>query len=203
MSVDQRRGTTDADLERARVDTYAGMFLSNLVFYFVILACAATLHASGTTEITSAAEAAEALRPFAGDAATVLFAVGIVGSGFLAVPVLTGASAYAVADTFGWRFGLDRKPGEARGFYAVIVVSTLVGVLINFLGINPIKALFWSAVINGLLAPPLLVLIMLVANSPDVMGRRVNGRFANVLGWTATAVMFAAALGMLATWNQQ
>ncbi len=199
LTVDSRKGTTDGELQRARLDTVTGMFFCNLIFYFVILACGATLHASGAREIASAEQAAEALRPLAGAGATYLFALGIVGAGFLAVPVLTGSSAYAVAEAFGWKYGLDRRPGEAREFYAVIALSTAVGVAMDFIGVNPIKALFWSAVLNGLLSPPLLVLIMLVSNNPDVMGRRVNGRLANAVGWIATAVMFAAAAGMLAT----
>jgi NRAMP (natural resistance-associated macrophage protein)-like metal ion transporter len=200
-SVAQRTGASDADLSRAKWDTITGMFISNVVFYFVILACAATLHASGNTEISSAAQAAEALRPLAGDAATYLFAVGIVGAGFLAVPVLTGSSAYAVAETFGWKYGLDTKPWEARQFYAVIAISTLLGALIDFAGINPISALLWTSVINGVLSPPLLVLIMLVSGNRKIMGRRVNGRFTGAVGWLATAVMFAAAIAMMATWG--
>jgi Mn2+/Fe2+ NRAMP family transporter len=159
------------------------------------------LHASGNTEIKSAAEAAEALRPLAGAGATYLFAVGIIGAGFLAVPVLSGSSAYAIAEAFGWKYGLDTKPSEAKQFYAVIALSTLVGVCIDFLGINPISALFWTAVINGVLSPPLLLLIMLVSNNRQVMGNRVNGQLANFLGWTATVVMFAAAIAMFVTWE--
>jgi len=194
-----RIGTTDEELERAKIDTVSGMLFCNLIFYFVIVACAATLHASGNTEIKSAADAAEALRPFAGSFATWLFAIGLIGAGFLAVPVLSGSSAYAIAETFGWKYGLDTKPWEARQFYAVIALSTFVGIGIDFIGINPIRALFWTAVINGMISPPLLVLIMLASNNKKVMGRRVNGWFTNTVGWIATAVMFAAAIGMLLT----
>ena len=201
LTVGSRAGASDQDLQRAKMDTVTGMLFANIVFYFVILACAATLHAAGKTEISSAAEAAQALRPLVGGAATYLFAIGMIGAGFLAVPVLSGSSAYALAEAFAWKYGLDRKPHQAKQFYAVIAVSTLIGVAINFLGINPIKALFWTAVINGLLSPPLLLLIMLVSNNRAIMGDRVNGRLANVLGWTATAVMFAAAAGMLLTWQ--
>ncbi|PYS93680.1 MAG: iron transporter [Acidobacteria bacterium] len=200
-TVRERRGATDAELKGARWDTNIGMLFCNLIFYFVILAAAATLHASGKTDIQSATDAAEALRPLAGNSATILFAIGLIGSGFLAVPVLTGSCAYAVAETFGWNYGLDEKPRGAKGFYAVIAVATLVGLSINFLGINPIKALFWTAVINGLLAPPLLVVIMLISNNRRVLGKRINGRLANVLGWGATAMMFAAAAGLLLTWG--
>ena len=195
----ERIGTTDAELERAKIDTVSGMVFCNLIFYFVIVACAATLHASGNTEIQSAADAAEALRPLAGSFATYLFAVGMIGAGFLAVPVLSGSSAYAIAETFGWKYGLDSKPAEARQFYAVIALSTFVGIAIDFIGINPIKALFWTAVINGVISPPLLALIMLASNNKKVMGHRVNGWFTNAVGWIATAVMFAAAIGMLLT----
>jgi len=200
-TVRSRKGASNAELARARLDTVTGMFFSNVVFFFVILACAVTLHANGVTEIGSAAEAAEALRPLAGDAATWLFALGMIGAGFLAVPVLTGSSAYAMAEAFHWKFGLDRLPGEAPQFYAVIAVSTVVGVLVDFSGINPIRALFWTAVLNGLLAPPLLVVIMLVANNRRVMGQRTNGWLANLLGWGAAVLMFAAAAGLLLTWG--
>jgi Mn2+/Fe2+ NRAMP family transporter len=169
--------------------------------YFIILACASTLFVTGKTDIQTATDAAQALEPLAGPAAKYLLAVGLIGAGFLAVPILTGSSAYAVAETFGWKYGLDTKPGEAKQFYAIIVVSTLIGMLINFVGINPIKALFWTAVINGVIAPPLLIVIMLVANNKEVMGKRTNSRTANVLGWLTCALMFAAAAGMFLTWN--
>ncbi|MFL6211309.1 MAG: Nramp family divalent metal transporter [Pyrinomonadaceae bacterium] len=201
-TVAARKGATDRELHVARLDTYIGMFFSNFVAYFVILASAATLHAAGQTNIQSATEAAEALRPLAGSAATILFAIGLIGAGFLAVPVLTGSSAYAVAEMFGWKYGLDEKLRGAKQFYAIIAVSTLVGMTINLLGINPITALFWTAVINGLLSPPLIIIIMLVANNRRVLGARVNGRTTNILGWLTAAVMSAAAVGLLLTWNQ-
>jgi NRAMP (natural resistance-associated macrophage protein)-like metal ion transporter len=202
VTLQSRRGATDTELKYAAWDNNIGMGLSNVVMYFIILATAATLFKAGQTNIQSAADAAKALEPLAGPAAKVLLAVGLIGAGFLAVPILTGSAAYAVAETFGWKFGLNRKPGRARPFYGVIVVASLVGMLINFLGLNPIDALFWTAVLNGLLAPPLLVLIMLVANSKRVMGKHTNGRWINVLGWGATAAMFAAAAGLLLTWGQ-
>lgn len=198
----ERRGASRRELREAGWDTTIGMAFSNAVFYFVVLGTASTLHVSGQTEVESAAQAAEALRPLAGDAATVLFAIGIIGAGFLAIPILTGAAAYAVADTFGWKEGMDADPTHAPQFYAVIAVSTLVGLLIGFFGINPISALFWTAVINGFLAPPMLVLIMLIANDRRVMGERVNGRLLNVVGWTTTVVMFAAAGALVMTWTQ-
>jgi NRAMP (natural resistance-associated macrophage protein)-like metal ion transporter len=195
-----RRGATDTELRYAGVDVTTGMFFSNVVMYFIILATAATLFKAGQTDIQSAAEAAQALRPLAGDAAYVLLAVGLIGAGFLGVPVLTGSSAYAMAEALGWRHGLDEKPRRAKLFYAMIVLPTLIGMLINFLGINPIRALFWTAVINGFLAPPLLVVIMLVANSRRVMGERVNGRWANIVGWATTVVMVTAAIGLVLSW---
>jgi NRAMP (natural resistance-associated macrophage protein)-like metal ion transporter len=201
-TVAERRGASKQELRLAAWDTNIGMFFSNLIAYFIILAAASTLHAHGETNIQSATEAAGALKPLAGGAATLLFAVGLIGAGFLAVPVLTGASAYALAEAFDWEYGLNEKWRTAKGFYAVIVVSTLIGMLINFLGISPISALFWTAVINGLLAPPLLVVIMLVANNRQVMDAHVNRRAANVLGWAATVVMCAAAIGLLLTWKQ-
>ena len=199
----EREGATRKELRHAALDTLAGMLFCNVVFYFVILASAATLHASGKTDVQSATDAARALEPFAGPAAKYLFALGLVGAGFLAVPVLSGSAAYAVAETFGWKYGLDSKPHQAKQFYAVIAVSTAVGMLINFAGVNPISALFWTAVINGLLSPPLLVLIMLVSNNREVMGEHTNGRLVNALGWAAAAIMVAAAAGMILTWNQQ
>jgi Mn2+/Fe2+ NRAMP family transporter len=202
-TLEEREGATDEELRHAAIDTNVGMIFCNVVFYFVILASAATLNAHGQVNVQSATDAARALEPFAGAAAKYLFAVGLVGAGALAVPVLTGSAAYAVAETFGWKCSLDAKPRQARAFYAVIAVSTLLGALINFAGINPIKALFWTAVINGVLAPPLLVLIMLVSNNPKVMGGRTNGKLVNTLGWLAAAVMVAAAVGMFLTWNRQ
>lgn len=193
----QRQGATDSELRGAAWDTGIGMVMAVVIMHAIMLATAATLHQAGQTEIRSAADAAQALRPLAGNASTLLFALGLIGSGLLAVPVLTGAAAYAVSETFDWAEGLGEKPRRAKGFYAVIAASTLVGMLVNFLGINPISALFWTAVINGLLAPPLLVLVMLVVNNKEIMGERVNGSVLNILGWGTTAVMFLAALGFL------
>ena len=198
-TLQERQGATFAELRNATLDTNVGMFICNLVFYFVIVAAAATLHAHGKTDIQSATDAAQALEPLAGSAAKYLFAVGLIGVGFLAVPVLTGSAAYAVAETFGWECRLDDKPREAKHFYSVIAASTLVGMLINFAGINPMSALFWTAVINGLVSPPLLVVIMLVSNNKKVMGDKVNGMGTNIVGWVAAVVMFAAAIGMLVT----
>ncbi|HET7510997.1 MAG TPA: divalent metal cation transporter, partial [Solirubrobacterales bacterium] len=196
----QRKGATDGELRWAGWDVGIGMLFSNIVFYFIILATAATLHQAGKTDIQSAADAAAALRPLVGGGATFLFAVGIIGSGILAVPILTGSSAYAVAEAFGWEYGLEKKPRRARRFYAIILASTGVGLLINFLGINPIKALFWTAVLNGFLAPPLLVVVLRIANNRKVMKDRVNGLWANAFGWLTTLVMTAAAVALVWTW---
>ncbi len=198
----QRRGATDSELKYRAWDINTGMALSNGVMYFIILATAATLFATGQTQVQSASDAAVALEPLAGPAATILLALGLIGAGFLAVPVLTGSAAYAVSEAFGWQYGLNKRPRGAKEFYLVIVAATLVGLAINFVGIDPIKALFWSAVVNGLLAPPLMVLIMLVANHEGIMGKRRNGRAINVLGWAATLVMFIAAIALIATFNQ-
>jgi len=197
----QRQGATDTELKYAALDVNTGMSLSNVVMYFIILGTAATLHVHGQTNISSAADAAEALRPLAGDLAGALLALGLIGAGFLAVPILTSSAAYALSESFGWRYGLDANPGRAKQFYGVIVGATVVGMLINFIGINPIDALFWTAVINGFVAPPLLVLIMLVSNNRSIMRARTNGRGLNVLGWLATALMSLAAVALvLTTW---
>jgi NRAMP (natural resistance-associated macrophage protein)-like metal ion transporter len=199
--LSQRRGATDDEIRAEKIDTVTGMLFCNIVFYFVILAAGATLHVSGRTDIRSAGEAAQALRPLAGDLATVLFAIGLIGAGLLAIPVLTGSAGYAVAETFRWPSGLDEKPRDAKKFYAVIAASTIVGVIIDFAGINPISALFWTAVINGVVAPPLLVVVMLIANNKRVMGRRTNGFLTNIIGWLTAAIMFAAAIAMFLTWG--
>ena len=201
QTLAEREGATDREIKFAEIDVDVGMVFASLVFYFVILASAATLHAAGKTDIQTATEAAEALRPLAGSGATILFAFGLIGCGFLAVPVLTGSSAYAIGEAFGWNCGLNEKLHTAPRFYGIIIASTLVGTLINFLKVAPVTALFWTAVINGVLAPPLLVMIMLVSNNNEVMGKRVNGRLTNFIGWSTAALMSAAALGMFATWG--
>jgi Mn2+/Fe2+ NRAMP family transporter len=170
------------------------MLFSQVVMYFVILATGATLHQAGTTHVDSAAEAAKALQPLAGDAAGLLWAVGLIGSGLLAVPVLAASASYAVAEAFQWKRGLDEKPTRAPRFYLVIGASVLIGVLVNFVGINPIDALFYTAVLNGLLAPPLLVLVMVIANDRKIMGTRTNGALLNALGWGTALVMFVLAV---------
>jgi NRAMP (natural resistance-associated macrophage protein)-like metal ion transporter len=197
----QRKGSTEGELRYAAWDVNIGMFFSNVVMYFIILASAATLFRAGKTDIGTAQDAAQALTPLAGRFAGALLAIGLIGSGFLAVPILTGSSAYALAEAFGWRRGLNHKARRAKEFYLLIALSTLIGMLINFVGINPVKALFWTAVINGFLAPPLLVIIMLVANNQKVMGTRINGWPINLLGWAAVILMSAAAVGLVVSWN--
>jgi|SRR5215471_3663542 len=198
----EREGATDRELKWAEIDVDTGMVFATVVFYFVILASAATLHASGKTNIQTATEAAEALRPLSHGLATILFALGLIGSGLLAVPILTGSSAYAMCEAFRWRSGLDQKFHGARNFYLVIALSTLIGVLINFLQIPPVTALFWTAIVNGVLAPPLIVVIMLVSNSKKVMGDRTNGKLTNILGWGTALIMTAATIGMFVTWGK-
>jgi NRAMP (natural resistance-associated macrophage protein)-like metal ion transporter len=198
----QRKGATNKELKYAAWDTIIGMLFSNVVMYFIILATGATLFKAGKTDIQSATDAAQALRPLAGNGASILLALGLIGAGFLAVPILTGSGAYALAEALGWKRSLDDKPRRAKAFYAVITLSTLVGMLINFIGVNPIKALFWTAVINGFLAPPLLVVIMMIANNKKIMGDRVNGVWLNTLGWITTLAMFAAAIALVLTWGQ-
>lgn len=197
----QRRGSTPAELRYAAWDVSAGMIISNLVMYFIIAATAATLHRTGHTAISSAAQAAEALRPFAGPLAFVLFAVGVAAVGLIAIPVLTASAAYAVADLFGWRASLTDRPRRAKWFYTAIALSTGIGMLINFTGINPIDALFITAVINGLLTPPVLFFLMLASNNRAILGNRVNGPVLNVIGWVSTAVMTAAVIGLIITWR--
>ena len=198
-TIASRRGATEAEKKYSAWDTIIGMLASQVVMYFVILTTAATLFTAGKTDIASAADAAAALRPLAGSGATVLFAVGLIGVGVLAVPVLTGSGAYAVSEAFGWKYGLDRKPARAKQFYAVIALSSGVGMLINFVGINPIDALFWTAVINGVLAPPLLALVMHIANNDKVMGKDRPGFLVSSLGWLTVAIMSVAAVAFFFT----
>jgi NRAMP (natural resistance-associated macrophage protein)-like metal ion transporter len=195
----QRKGATDKELRFASWDVLAGMFVSNLVMYAIILTTAATLFSAGQHDVQTANEAAQALRPLAGPFASLLLAAGLIGSGFLAVPVLTGSAAYAISEAFGWQFGLAKKFRQARQFYVTIIIATLIGICIPLLGINPISALFWSSVINGLLAPPLLILLMLITNNRRVMGKRVNNRWLNLVGWLTVVLMTAAAIAFFLT----
>ncbi len=187
----------DGELKRIRTDTWVGMGYSNLISWFIIVATAVTLHASGITQIESSAQAAEALRPIAGDFTFAIFACGIIGTGLLAVPILAGSAAYAVCESFDWVEGLDHKLRDAQAFYAVIGLATLMGALLNFLHIDPIKALYWSAVLNGLLAAPVMATMLLIATNPQIMGKLVLPRSMMIVGWFATLVMLAASIGFL------
>ena len=198
-SVAQRRGATMHELADARLDVATGMLFSNLVMFFIMLATGATLHRAGQVEIETARQAAEALRPLAGDGAYALFGLGLIGTGFLAVPVLAGSASFAVAEVFGWRAGLDLSPRRGRRFYLVFAGAVAAGMLLNLAGTSSIRMLFLCAVLNGLLAPPLLLLVMLVSNNRAIMGEHANGPWLNVLGWSATAVMSLAAVAFFAT----
>jgi NRAMP (natural resistance-associated macrophage protein)-like metal ion transporter len=195
----QRQGASRIELKYALWDTMAGMVFSEIVAYFIILTTGATLFVAGKHDVLSATEAAQALRPLAGDASALLLAIGLIGAGVLAVPVLTGSAAYGVSEAFGWRSGLNAKPSRAPQFYAVIVAATLVGMAINFFGINSITALVLSAVLNGLVAAPLIILVMLVSNDRKVMGERVNGRLLSAVGWATALVMGVASIALIVT----
>ncbi|MBY0321453.1 MAG: Nramp family divalent metal transporter [Reyranella sp.] len=187
------------ELNRISWETWVGMGMSNLIAFFIMLTAAVTLNAAGKTDIQTAEQAAEALRPIAGDAAFFLFSLGLIGTGLLAVPVLAGSVAYAVGEARGWQIGLERPLNEARPFYIVIALAILLGVGVEFTPLDPIRALFWSAVVNGVIVVPIMVAMMIMASRRKLMGRFVAARWQVVLGWSATAVMTAAAVAMLAT----
>jgi NRAMP (natural resistance-associated macrophage protein)-like metal ion transporter len=190
-----------SEIRRIEIDTYVGMGLSNVVAFFIIVTTAATLHEHGLTDVQTSEQAALALRPIAGEFAFIVFALGILGTGLLAVPVLAGSSAYALAEAMGWRAGLARSPQEAKRFYATIVAGTVIGIGINFVAIDPIKALFWTAVINGVVAVPLMVVMMIMTMQPRVMGPFTLPRWLWVIGWLSTAAMAFAVAAMFATWG--
>jgi NRAMP (natural resistance-associated macrophage protein)-like metal ion transporter len=192
-----RKGATEAELRALRVDVVTGMFISNFIMYFIILTTAATLHAHGIVKIETAHQAAEALRPLAGNAAYLLFTLGLIGTGMLGVPVLAGSCAYAIAEAAAWRGSLERKPRGARKFYTVLGVAMIFGLLINYLRVEAVKMMFWSAVLNGLLAPPLILLVLLLTSDRRVMGHQVSSRFERVFGWLTFALMAGAAILML------
>lgn len=196
-AVTRQEAVTSAEIYDMRVDVWSGMFLSNLVMFFIITACAATLNAAGITNIGSTAEAAAALRPLAGEYSYFLFAIGIIGTGALGIPVLAGASSYAFAETFGWKQGLRYKLRQAYSFYGVIILSLLIGVLINLFGLDPIKALIYSAVINGLVAPIVLILILILASSKKLMGDQKNGFWSKAIGIITIVLMIIAGLATI------
>jgi NRAMP (natural resistance-associated macrophage protein)-like metal ion transporter len=192
-------GQAPSELKRIRLDTYFGMGISNLIALFIIITSAATLHASGITDVQSSTQAAEALRPLAGPFAFALFALGIIGTGLLAIPVLAGSAAYALGEARRWPTGLARQPLEAKAFYATIAIATMLGVGMNFVSIDPIKALFWSAVINGVVAVPVMAVVMIMAMRTRIMGRFTVGGWLVATGWLATVVMAAIVVGMVGT----
>ena len=195
-----RKAPSQAEAANRRIqsDTLIGMGFSNLIALAIMVTAAATLHVAGQTSVGSAAEAAQALKPLAGPFAATIFALGILGTGLLAVPVLAGSAAYGVGEAFRWPTGLDRAPRKARAFYGVIAISTLAGAALNLSPIDPMRALFWSAVVNGVVAVPIMAVMMLMASNPRVMGRFTIGPWLKVLGWVSTLAMAAAAFGMIA-----
>lgn len=198
-TMKMRQGTTEKDVKNMRTDVWSGMFLSNLIMFFIIAATAATLFAHGIKNINTTADAALALRPLAGDRAYLLFALGVIGTGLLAVPVLAGSASYALSESFGWKFGLYKKLKQANAFYGVIIISTLIGLGINFLNIDPIKALLYSAVANGLIAPLILALIVLISSSKKIMGEWANDGIITAIGWFVTIVMVIAGAATIFT----
>ncbi len=198
-TIELREGATDRELRRSRTDVITGMFFSNLVMYFIILTAAATLHAHGKTTIATARDAAEALRPLAGDGAYWLFSIGLIGAGMLGVPVLAGSCAYAIAEAKDWVGSLDVHPPLAHGFYAVIGVAMALGLGLGYFAFDAVKMLFWAAVLNGVLAPPLVILVVLLSSDKEVMGERRNGPILKGLGWICAAVMLTATVIMFAT----
>jgi Mn2+/Fe2+ NRAMP family transporter len=197
--LDLAHRVAKSHLRRIRFDTIAGMGFSNLIAFFIMLTTAVTLHSHGITDIQTSAQAAEALRPVAGQLTFALFAAGIIGTGMLAVPVLAGSAAYAVSEAFDWEAGLDRKLGQARKFYGIIALATLGGLVVDFAPVDPIRALFWSAVINGVIAVPIMAVMMVLGSRRDLMGAYVIGRRLRALGWLSTLVMFAAVVAMVVT----
>jgi Mn2+/Fe2+ NRAMP family transporter len=189
-----------AAYERIRLDTWIGMALSNLVALAIIVTAAATLHAAGKTDVDSSQTAAEALRPIAGEFAYLIFALGIIGTGLMAVPVLAGSAAYAIGEALRWPVGLARRPKEARAFYATLAVATVGGVVLNFLPVDPMRALFWSAVINGIMVAPIIVVMMRLATNPRVMARFTLTPWLRVVGWLTAVVMALCVVGLIASW---
>jgi NRAMP (natural resistance-associated macrophage protein)-like metal ion transporter len=198
-TVQSRRGATKQEVSAMRLDVWSGMLLSNVVMFFIVAACGAELNAHGITNISTASQAAQALKPFAGNATYLLFAIGIVGTGLLAIPVLAGSSSYAIAESSLWREGLYRKLKEAYAFYGIIIFSLLIGLSLNFIGLNPIKALIYSAVANGIVAPIVLFFIVLLSSNKRVMGEWVNKKYVTAIGWFVTIVMAVAGVAAIFT----
>ncbi|MDE2399546.1 MAG: divalent metal cation transporter [Patescibacteria group bacterium] len=195
---EQRRAlNTSKDIYDMRVDVWSGMLLSNLIMFFIIATCAATLFANGITNIGTAADAALALKPFAGDFAFTLFAIGIVGVGLLAIPILAGSASYALSETFNWKTGLYRKLKQATSFYGVIIIAMLLGMILNFIGLDPIKTLIYSAVFNGIISPVILFFIVKISASEEIMGEYKNKRTANIIGWFSVVLLFVVSLSTI------
>jgi NRAMP (natural resistance-associated macrophage protein)-like metal ion transporter len=201
LTAEARKGATAFELRKSRNDVVTGMFFSNLIMYFIILTTAATLHAHGKTTISTAQDAAEALRPLAGSGAYWLFSLGLIGAGMLGVPVLAGSSAYAVSEGARWRGSLSDPPDLSRKFYGVIAVGLVLGLALDYAGFNAVSMLFWAAVLNGVLAPPLIVIVLLLTSNPAIMGKRSNPAWLAALGWVTVAVMTAASCAMFVTWT--
>ena len=191
----------NSSFRRIRTDTLIGMGFSNIVAFFIMLTTAVTLNMHGVTDIQTSAQAAAALRPIAGEFAFLIFSAGIIGTGLLAVPVLAGSAAYALSGAFRWQNSLEYKPGEAKGFYGIIALSTVLGIGLCFAPIDPIKALYWSAVINGVISIPIMAVMMLMAARRDVMGGFVIDFKLKLLGWGCVVIMAVAVAAMLATWK--
>src|SRR6185312_5140221 len=198
--LSQRKGATKVELKQSQRDILFGMFFSNVVMYFIVLSTAATLFSAGKRQINSAAEAAQALKPLAGNAAGILFTIGVIAVGFLAVPVMTTGAAYDLSQSAGWKHGLNKKTADARKFYGAIVAFTLIAATMNFIGVNPMKALVWSGIVQGFSTPPLMMTIVLMTSKKSIIGQRVNGRALNLLGWITTGATFAATAGLIVTW---
>ncbi|MFA6392851.1 MAG: Nramp family divalent metal transporter [Candidatus Paceibacterota bacterium] len=196
-TVASRKGTTHNEVKEMRLDIWIGMFLSNIVMFFIIAVCANTLFVNGITNIGTASDAALTLRPLAGPFATLLFAIGIIGTGLLAIPVLAGSTAYAISESFGWKEGLYRKYKTAHAFYAIIAISIIIGIILNFIGIDPIKALIYSAIANGIVAPVILVFIVKISSSHKIMGEYKNKPITRFLGWAATILMGITAVAAI------
>lgn len=188
---------TSRDIREMRLDTIVGMFFSNLVMFFIIITAASTLHANGITSIETADQAAQALKPVAGDFASLFFTFGIIGTGLLAVPVLAGSASYAVTEAIGWNAGLNKKFTQAHGFYFIIALATFGGLLVNFSSIKPFQMLYYTAILNGFIAPPLMIMIMLISNNKKIMGGHTNSLFSNIMGWTITGVMSVASIALV------
>ena len=193
----RRMLVTDTDIKKMRIDVWSGMFLSNIVMFFIIATCAATLFSNGITNINTAADAAEALRPFAGDASFFLFTLGIIGVGLLAIPVLAGSASYALSEAMNWKVGLNKKLKQATSFYGVIIIAMTLGIFMNFIGLDPIKTLIYSAVLNGIISPVILYLIVKISSSEEVMGKYKNKKATNIIGWFAVLLLSLVSIGTI------